>query len=128
MIKDNYRIARVFDLDDTLIGREAIARGLGLVKGTLRGYSLPNLTREQIAQLDINHDRVEGRVTSIADGVSFTVHSRRNVLPGVKEELERLTGQGADIYGNTGRSNVAPWVDMTEETLRKGGIKDHFRQ
>lgn len=119
--------ARVFDFDDTLIGRELVTRSLGLVSGKVRPHKLPTLTREKIAQLDINHDRVDGHVVGWKEVISFRVHARRSVLPGVKDELERLADQGVNIYGNTGRSNKADWVDMTDETLYRGRVRDHFK-
>lgn len=36
--------------------------------------------------------------------------------------LQEKKQQGIDNYGNTGRSNKRAWVEMSSETLEKGGI------
>ena len=118
----------VADFDDTTIGREKIIRYLALIGGTIHPHKLPNLTREDISNLDINHNRVEGHVKGWWEDKTFRVHRRRKILPGVRDKLARLVDQGVDIYGNTGRSNKSDWVDMTDETLQRGGVRNYFKE
>jgi len=119
--------ARVFDFDDTLLGRERITRLMGLVVGKVRPQHVPHLSAEEITQLNINHGRVEGEVKGRVEKTAFDWHAGRRVYPGVKEELEKLTSEGVDIYGNTGRPNKGAWVDMTHESLDRQGIGTYFR-
>jgi len=121
------RKARVFDFDDILVGRERITRVSGLVFERLKPHKLPSLTLTDISQLDLNYDRVAIPISSLKERVSFEFHARRNVYHRVKEELERIATDGTDIYGNTGRSNKGEWVDMTDETLDKGKVRDYFK-
>lgn len=119
--------ARVFDFDDTLIGREAVTRVSGLVMGRIRSHRLPNLTIAHISQLNLNHSRVDIPINRLKERISFEFHARRNVYSGVVHEFEKLVADGTDIYGNTGRSHKGQWVDMTEETLHRGGIVEYFK-
>lgn len=106
--------------------RFGITRLIGLVVGKIRPQHLPNLTLEEIAELNINHGRVEGHVSGKKEKIAFDWHAKRQVYPGVREELERLTSEGVDIYGNTGWPNKGDWVDMTHESLDKQGIGGFF--
>src|SRR3989338_8791479 len=119
--------ARVFDFDDTLIGREVFTRVSGLVMGRIRPHRSPNLTITDISQLSLNHNRVDTPINSLIERISFEFHARRNVYPGVVGAFEKLVADGTDIYGNTGRSHKAHWVDMTEETLHRGRVAEYFR-
>jgi len=118
---------KVFDLDDTLISRGPPARILGLAGGKIRPHRPPNLSSQQIAKLNIGHHKVDGNIHGFFEQLSFSVHAGRSMIPGVRQELERFDKEGFDIYGNTGRSNKAPWVDMTEKTLENGGVKYFFK-
>lgn len=119
--------ARVFDFDDTIIGRESITRLSGLVMGKIRPHRPLALTTDDVSQLRLNHGRVAVPISNFRERISFEFHARRNVYPGVVYEFERLAADGIDIYGNTGRSHKGNWVDMTEETLRRGEIDEYFK-
>lgn len=121
------KAARVFDFDDTLLGREWPTRLAGLALGVVHPQHLPSLTRDEIAKLDLNHERVEGRVKGWRERKAFEAHAKRRVYPGVREELERLQAEGVEIFGNTGRPNKGEWVDMTYASLDKQGIGEFFR-
>lgn len=119
--------ARVFDFDDTIIKRETVTRLSGLVFGKLRPNNLPNLTLSEIARLNLNHKRTDTLIITFKELLSFKTHARRNVFPQVEEEFKISTREGVAIYGNTGRSNKAEWVGMTEETLQRGKVFDYFK-
>ena len=119
--------ARVFDFDDTLIGRESVTRISGLVFGRLRPHRIPALTLVDVSQLELNHSRVASSINGFKERISFEFHARRNVYLEVRDILAGIAADGVDIYGNTGRSHKGDWVDMTEETLRRGGIAEYFK-
>ncbi len=119
--------ARVFDFDDTLIGREWVTRISGSAIGRIRPHSLPTFSLDDVFLLDLNHGRVPVSISGLKERISFEFHARRNVYPGVKRELEIMAAERVDIYGNTGRSHKREWVDMTEETLRRGGVREYFK-
>jgi|SRR3989344_5137105 len=124
--KPTNKKARAFDFDDTLIGRQRVTRIGGAVIGKAKPHHLPDLTAEQIAALQLNHNIRSGGIHSPIEAISYFFHSIRSVYPGVKQELETLA-EGTDIFGNTGRSNKDPWVQMTRQTLRRGEVYDLFR-
>lgn len=128
MVEQLNHKAAVFDFDDTLIGREIVTRASGLIMGRVRPHRSSGLSVADIAKLQLNHSRVSDPIRRLRERLSFKLHARRNVYQGVKGEFERITANGADIYGNTGRSHKGEWVDMTEETLRRGGIAEYFRE
>lgn len=119
--------ARVFDFDDTIIGREGITRLLGLVVGRIRPHRPLDLTTDDVSQLQLNHGRIAIPISNLKERISFEFHARRNVYSSVAYEFERMVADGTDIYGNTGRSHKGDWVDMTEETLQRGKIAEYFR-
>ncbi len=120
--------ARVFDLDDTLLeGRETFTRASSLIMSRMLSRNLPNLEIANISGLNLNHSRVDLPINSLKERISFELHARSKVYPGVIDELEKIADSGTDIYGNTGRPHKGDWVDMTEETLRRGGIAEYFR-
>ena len=120
--------ARAFDLDDTLIvGRETFTRASSLIMSRILSHHLPNLEIAHIAGLNLNHSRVNLPINSLKERISFELHARSKVYPGVIDELEKIADSGTDIYGNTGRPHKGDWVDMTEETLRRGGVAEYFR-
>lgn len=119
--------ARVFDFDDTLIGRELITRISGSAIGRIHPHNLPTFSLDDIAQLDLNHGRVPAFISGLKERISFGFHARRSVYPGVRGELEKIAAEGVDIYGNTGRSHKGEWIDMTEETLYRGGVGEYFK-
>ena len=115
--------ANSFDFDDTTIDRGAIVRGLGVVKAVARPsrvVAIPPISEiPNIDRLVVNE-----RITNPIELFSFIDHSRRSVIPGVKEFMEKAKLEGYDNFGNTGRSNKKQWVEMTWLTLEKGGIAD----
>src|SRR3990167_8941607 len=51
---------------------------------------------------------------------SFLMHKLRSVPLDVRLAIGDLVD--FDVYGNTGRPNRKPWVDLTMEALEKAGI------
>lgn len=113
------RAARIVDFDDTIMDRGTCVRFVGMVWGKIHPQHLPKLTLDDIAKLDINHGRVEGSLGGPFERFSFWLHSKRKLYPGVRDSFS-YHGDGSfveEIIGSTGRSNKAPWPDMTEEQL-----------
>lgn len=120
--------ARVFDFDDTLmVGKETFTRASSLIMSRMLSHRLPNIAIAYISQLNLNHGRVNLPINSIKEKISFELHARSKVYASVKDALERIAANGTDIYGNTGRPHKGDWVDMTQETLHKGGIAEYFK-
>lgn len=119
--------ARAFDLDDTLIGRQPFVRVSGAIVGKIKPHHLPNLTAEEIAALDVKHDPVDHGISSPAEAISYAFHSVRRVYPGIRPELRRISSEDTDIFGNTGRLNTTPWIEMTRKTLQRGDVADLFK-
>ncbi len=112
--------AESYDLDGVTINRRLLVGQLGATKNFLiRGTAIyepptiPNVPR---------FIREEG-VGSPKEVVLLFSHSIRGLKKGVKEFME---SSSADKYGNTGRSNKRPWVEMTRKTLSRGGILEGF--
>ena len=113
-------LACSWDLDDTLIAREAAARAFSTVKSIVRSNELPILTPDDLPSVsrEIDISPLSGRGEIFA----FQRHAMREVMPGVQEVLEYRQAMGAVHFGNTGRPNKAAWVEMSHETLKRGGI------
>jgi len=60
-----------------------------------------------------------GEIGSLREAISFYLHSRRGVRNDV---VESLNLRGTDKFGNTGRSDKKPWVDMTWKQLNSMGL------
>jgi len=117
--------ARSCDLDDSLIEREGITRGLGLAIGRIKPHRFPPY--DALTLPDVSRDIVDLPITSLAEQISFTAHSKRSVFSEAIELVEQDAADGIHIYGNTGRSNKRIWTKMTEETLRRAGINQYFQ-
>ncbi|MBI4079470.1 MAG: hypothetical protein HY429_04220 [Candidatus Levybacteria bacterium] len=81
-----------------------------------------------MSQLNLNHSRVDIPINGLKERISFEFHARRKVYSGVEHEFKKLVAEGTDIYGNTGRSHKGQWVDMTEQTLHRGGVAEYFKE
>ena len=114
--------AHSWDLDDTVFGRGGIVRGLGVVKAVIKPSRLQILTLDQIHEFTRNV--ADKPITSPLEMISYAAHARRQLIPGIKEEMEEVVAAGEDNYGNTGRSNKRQWVGMTETALDRAGISN----
>lgn len=56
---------------------------------------------------------------------AYVVQSGNTVNLDMWQYLWSLT---ADVYGNTGRPNNRPWINMTEQTLTEGHILPRFKK
>ncbi len=119
------RIVYSLDLDDVVVGRESFTRYMGVLLARLRAqhrtprYEVPN-------DLEVNREIVDVPLKGLGERISYAVHARRNVQTGVRPFLEVAQEKGVGIYGNTGRVNKPAWVEMTRETLLRGGVIDFF--
>lgn len=113
--------AESFDLDGVVIGRQIPIQG-----GALKGLAQRGVTIYEPPESipEVPRFTRGGLILSPQEAVSFYFHSRRHIIPGVKEFLE---SRDTDKFGNTGRSNKKVWVDMTRKTLQDGGILDQFQ-
>jgi hypothetical protein len=66
----------------------------------------------------------ETNIIPLKQIIPYFVQTRHSVDPAM---WEFLWNREADVYGNTGRPNRRPWVDMTERTLIKGFVLDRFK-
>lgn len=112
--------AESYDFDGTVISRKPLVGQFGAVRDFLvRGtaiYEPPTIP-------DVPRFIQDARVSSPKEAVTLFFHSIRPLKKGVKEFIEN---SDADKYGNTGRSNKKPWVEMTRRTLSRGGILEEF--
>lgn len=115
--------ATSWDLDDTVIAREGITRGLGIVKSAVRRQQLLTLHRAELPRLDRTPVDVP---LALTERISYAVHAQRQVFPWVRSLLEVTRSRDMDHYGNTGRSNKRAWVDMSYRTLEQGGVAHLF--
>ncbi len=109
--------ARMPDLDDTWIGRGTITRIFGMVMGKIRPSHLPDYTIEDIAQMEMDHNLVEGSLGGFAERFSYWVHSFRKLYPEVASRIKADVEEGVDIIPATGRSSKEPWPSLTEEQI-----------
>lgn len=112
--------AHSWDLDDTVFSRGSLVRGLGVVKAVIKPSHLKIPSLDQIPEL--TRQVVDRPIISPFEMISYSAHSRRQLVPGVREEMEEVAAAGEDNYGNTGRSNKRQWVSMTEATLDQVGL------
>lgn len=124
IIRQEGNRAYSWDLDDTLIGRERITRGLGVINAKIKPHKLPTLNLDDIP--DVVRETVDEPLRGISERISFAIHARRRVIPSVQGVLDRAKTDGIAHYGNTGRPNKRLWVDMTHATLERGEIAHFF--
>lgn len=55
----------------------------------------------------------------------FFIQTTHTVAPGM---WEYLWSRPADVYGNTGRPNKRPWINLTEWTLSDGNLLPRFKK
>jgi hypothetical protein len=60
---------------------------------------------------------------SVRQLIAYVAQKTRSVDPDIMQFLWERT---ADVYGNTGRPNKRPWVDLTVRTLEKGAVYMRF--
>ena len=94
-----------FDLDGTLYGRELVTEYWGAMLGRAFPYKLPPYTLENLPQLD----RIP-KNNQFHNPLSFFFHMRRQVIPGIKERLDRKHAQGITLFGISGRPNTSDWL------------------
>ncbi len=114
------KVAKAYswDLDGIVIGRERITNELSAFKDKIKTSS----------ELPFSFKDAPPLARSIGEAISFSLSSRRKVVPQVRDVLEKVTKDGFDNFGNTGRLNKQKWHDITESTLTKGGVRDYFKQ
>lgn len=112
--------AHTWDLDDTVFSRGGVVRGLGVVKAVIKPSHLQIPTLDQIPEL--TRQVTNKPITSPFEMISYAAHAKRQLIPGIKKEMEEVVAAGDDNYGNTGRSNKKQWVGMTETALDRAGI------
>lgn len=113
-------MAESYDLDGVVIDRRPLVGQFGAVRDFLLNgttiYKPPTIP-------DVPRFVQVARVSSSKEAIVLFFHSIRPLKKGVKEFIE---SSHADKYGNTGRSNKKPWVEMTRRTLSRGGIFEQF--
>ena len=94
-----------------LVNRYIKRRGSGMYSTP---DTVPQITRESPA---------EGQMKP-GELVSYLIHCLKWVYPGARNFMKDQ--QGVDFYGNTGRKNKNPWVQLTRKTLERGGVFERF--
>lgn len=115
-------IRRYVDVDDTLYDRGEKLRDIGLKMGKIKPWSYKD---RPVPTQHAEHGPVKGLIISPLELVSLVAHSRRNLLPGVDEDLYEATKTGK-VKVTTGRSNKKPWVNMSRRQFKRGGIDKHI--
>jgi hypothetical protein len=73
----------------------------------------------------VNRDIEETFVLPFKQIFPYLAQSMRSVD---RDMWEYLWNRTADVYGNTGRPNKRPWVEMTKQTLRDGEVLQRFKK
>ncbi len=110
------------DLDGVVIFRPPIQAGAlfnrHIIRRGRRMYNppdaVPQITRES---------PLEGQMKP-SELVSFLTHCLKWVYPGAKYFIRDQ--REAHFYGNTGRRNKTPWIQLTRKTLERGGVLERF--
>ncbi|RJQ38068.1 HAD family hydrolase [Candidatus Microgenomates bacterium] len=117
-------IALSLDLDGVLIEKEIPFQFKifeVLKPADKRFFSLKRIT-------DVKREIVNESLDGITEIISFWFQSKRKVNPNIAKALWELKEKGIKIFGNTGRENKKNWVEMTIQTLKKGGVLDLFEK
>ncbi|MBI2019950.1 hypothetical protein HYS94_00825 [Candidatus Daviesbacteria bacterium] len=114
--------AFVYDYDDTVFDRGSIVRGGSSLK-TRRALSQPKRIPSLNTIPVLNRQVVDAPIINPFELISFLFHRRRGVFPQARDEITKAFEAGIDIFGNTGRLNKKPWVNITDRTLERGGIR-----
>lgn len=110
-----------FDLDGVLIGRLPfqLETSLAFLARHQRIYQPP----DNIPPLD---RRVSTRPIKGRERLALIFQTKRRLNKGVIEFLANEVSQ-VDLFGNTGRPNKIPWIEITEATLVRGGIRQYLK-
>ncbi len=110
------------DLDGVVIWRPPFQLGAFTSRHVKRrGAQIFNPPQEvPVLSREIKNDHLR-----VGEMVSFLMHSIRRVNGSVPDFLD--TYSSVDIYGNTGRANRTPWVNMTMHTLQRAGVAEVFK-
>jgi len=118
------------DIDDVVVLRQTVVRIAGMLNGRRShpfhppGYDLykpyDGITIEPITRPISNHK------LSLKEQMFLQGHAVRKINPQIVPVLDQMQTSGVVIYGNTGRENSQPWIEMTERQLRELGVRDYF--
>lgn len=109
------------DLDGVVVPRQLPVQAKALWRYLMRGSKMYNSPRNPLPPVPRS---VEDGLLGPLELFSYIAHEQRPVPQSVAMAIQEV--QNADLYGNTGRSNKKPWVEMTKRVLREGGILDYF--
>jgi len=118
------------DIDDVVVLRQNAVRIAGMLNGRKSHPFHPprydlykpyeGITIEPITRA------ISSNKLSLKDQMSLHGHAVRKINPDIVPVLDNMQTNGVVIYGNTGRENSQPWIEMTEHQLRELGIRDYF--
>lgn len=72
----------------------------------------------------VSREIEETYLMSVRQAAAYIIRSRSSVSLDMWEYLWNRT---ADVYGNTGRPNKRPWVNLTARTLKNGHVFSRFK-
>ncbi len=124
------RVVRSLDVDDTLAKRQLLARQVGLLgfRSMQRGQIHIPDNLDAISRSF--HDPEPSYKNSRADNFYLKAHSRRQLIPGVREALftaHRMQENSVNI-ANSGRHTDEQWVRMNRDFLERNGINSLIAQ
>lgn len=113
------------DIDDTLVQREKITRGLGVIGQAIKPHLFPTFFKPSEIP-DMDHDMYKDSL-KIKERVSFLAHKKRTSTLETVTALKQAVETDIDLYGNTGRSSKKDWVDMTEKQMKDEGLYKYLQ-
>lgn len=114
-------IAYVFDADDVMFNRGGITRLGGYLFGMLTRNTRHDALRLRALDRTVSNRPVRGPERAI-----LNIHARRWMYPEVPRLIGTIHHKKEAAYVNSGRPNVAAWVDMTRDRLYYYGIGHLF--
>ncbi len=109
------------DIDGVVLFRPPLQLGAVINRHVMRCASTMYNSPDAIPQ--IMRAPVPGNIKA-GELISFLMHYLKWVYPGARDFIRNQ--EGVYIYGNTGRKNKVPWVELTKKILGKGRVLDRF--
>lgn len=131
MDNEKHLIANLWDVDDSIVYRQWLARLIQFLRVGVRGGKkldrLLNKYKFERAIPALSEGEASTRPISRAERfISFNPHSIRTIMPGVLGILDISKRCGIPNIIATGRAKHEEWIEMTIESLKRNGIADFF--
>jgi hypothetical protein len=113
--------AELFDLDGVVIHSPLPFP----IEAVSKNFHVRPVNYESPPIVPLTRDIDETYAMSVKQLIAYVAQSVRSVDLDTWQFLWERT---ADVYGNTGRPNKRPWVDMTTRTLEEGFVQTRFKK